>query len=121
VIDYQYDDSLPDKVFTVKEIIKACRHHKDILVKSEHYQTVVSENRRKNILYGQIIQNIYSVANEVADSEGNVVKQLKAGRDIRFNYDDARILQVELAGFTPAEKSSVRDIVKSDNKVNIKV
>ena len=58
---------------------------------------------------------------EITQEDGSVAKQLKKGRDYKWSFDAERVLQVDLVGFTIAEKDALK-ILADDlfpNKVTI--
>lgn len=114
-IDYQWDDSidLKDRTHTISKIVKACDHHKNLLIKVEHYNVVVDENTRKNKVFGQILKNCPNAVEEVDDGNGNMVKKLKIGKKYEWSFDKDRNLVVNLNGFTESDKNSLKSVSQS--------
>ena len=120
---YEWDDALDEnsRVHTISAVNKTCPAHSSITDKTKHYNTVLEENKRKNILYGKILENMPTAVEEITQEDGSVAKQLKKGRDYKWSFDAERVLQVDLVGFTIAEKDALK-ILADDlfpNKVTI--
>jgi len=116
-LTYEWDDSLPlnKRTHAIHTINKSCLAHSALSVKTEHYDKVIEENKRKNILYGKILDNIPSAVNEKVNDDGTITKTLKLNKEYKWSFDNDRVLVVELIGFTNAEKNIIKALVDSPN------
>lgn len=124
VLEYQWDDSVPlnERQLTASKIVKACPAHQKITKVADHYQTVLLENTKKNLLIKNIIENNPDIVDVTINENGETIRKLKAGKDIVCKYDEkdiTRTLSVELVGFTEIEKTAVTNLAKTDAKISI--
>lgn len=103
VIEYEWDDAVPaeQRTHTISNIIGKCKHHNTTTSHEEHYDKVLNENRRKNIVLEEIKKTIPS-ATEI-DAKGEV----KLKEDVKWSYDDTRALNIEVPTLTKGEKSTL--------------
>ena len=80
------------------------------------------ENKRKNIVFSKILENLPEVVDEITQEDGSKVKQLKFGLEYKWSFNKDRNLVVDLVGFGVAEKNIVRGLAQKEfgNKVKIK-
>jgi hypothetical protein len=123
-IEYEWDDSQSEAVrtHTCSRVIKACSYHEKYPDKNENYSVVVDENRRKNLLYKHIIDNVSGAVDEKIQSDGSAVKELKKGLEYKWSFDEDRNLVVDLAGFSAAQKNEIKTLASNNfgEKVKIK-
>ena len=122
-MEYEWDDAVDQnsRVHTISEVKKSCPAHAGLVGKVKIYNVVMDENKRKNIIFGKILENIPTAVEEIIQDDGSIVKQLKKGKNYNWSFDANRILQVDLVGFTDAEKNAVKTLANSffPNKVTI--
>lgn len=123
ILEYEWDDqeSSETRTHKGKTIISACKAHEGETDPGKIYSKIIDENTRKNIVFGEIIENIPALVEEVTDKHGQPVKQLKSGIEYDFSFDKDRNLVVDLKGVSIAEKATVKSLtdVKFDTKVKI--
>lgn len=127
-IEFEFDDELPEasRVHTAATIIKTCPAHStiDIVDKHDHYDTVLKENQRKNIVHGQIMEQFP----HLVDDKGDKGKSLKEGINYKFEFQGTgknRTLNIELEGanLSTADKKKIKDLSDTtfgNGKVTIK-
>ena len=81
VLEYTWDDAQDEnsRVHTPSNVIKACSFHIGLSL-ADHYKAVKGENMRKNILHGKILGGVPSVAQDVIQVDGSVIKEFKPGK-----------------------------------------
>lgn len=118
-IEYSWDDTQSEDVRThsAHKINKACEFHSGD--KDTHYGVVLDENKRKNLVYKDIIENISTAVTQKEQEDGTMVTVLKKGKEYKWSFDADRNLVVELIGFTKQEKDALK--VLTDQKFPGKV
>lgn len=123
VLEYDWDSSVPDneRVHTVARVIHACEFHQG-KTKEKHFEDVLAENQGKNKMHAKILESGSSAVEEVEQEDGTMVKKFKKGKEFKWSFDANRNLEVDLVGFTTAEKNHIKNIgeIKNDVKVKIK-
>lgn len=122
VIEYEWDDAVSENVRThkVKNIIKNCGLHGKTL-EEEVYNSVLDENQRKNKMLGAIIDKIPSATENRIQEDGSFIKQLKAGLQYNWKFNADRNLEVNLVGFSAANKSAIKVLANSLFGTKIKI
>ena len=112
-LEYEWDDTENENVRThsISKVLKACPAHGGFVDKKNHYDAVLDENRRKNIVFGEIIKG--AAGEDIIQEDGTMVRKLKRGKEYKWSFDENRNLVIDLVGFTSNEKTAVRSI--SDN------
>lgn len=89
VLEYEWDDAQDEKTRThsFKRVVKLCEHHKALAV-DKAYDQVVSENTRKNIVFGEVQK----------------IKPDITPDDYTWSFDDKRKLKVGFLGKLQADK-----------------
>ena len=114
-IEYSWDDAQSEDIrtHTISNVLKACTAHAGETDKIVHYNKVLDENKRKNIVLGQILENTPTAVETVIQDDGSSIKKLKAGKEYKWFFDAQRNLVIDLVGFTLLEKNSVKTITDS--------
>ena len=113
ILEYEWDDTLDENARThsFKKAVKLCEHHK-ALGANKAYEQVMSENTRKNQVWG-FIEDMKSKAGE-KDSIPTV-----AIGDYTWSFDKDRKLKVGFLGKLKAgEKSSLQSLCDNEFGVN---
>lgn len=89
VLDIEWDDTEPEssRTHTIKAVVNRCGHHQ---ARSDEdiFKAVLSENTRKNRVFGLAQQALPGVTLE----------------DYDWSFDAERVLEVKFANMTPAQK-----------------
>ena len=104
-IEYEWDDSVTEasRVHTPVSI-KRCSVHNDISVLADSYNTLLSENTRKNIVSGLLKENL-------AQGEDDIREKYKWS----FTGEGLdRVLRITFDGLTPTQKLTLQSL--ADNR-----
>ena len=121
-LEYEWDDTTTgdNRVHTFKRATRQCPAHAGLTPKN-CYNNTLDENKRKNILFGEILEKMPSVVQEKLQADGTKTKELKPGLEYKWSFDANRNLEVDLVGFSVAEKNEVKGLANLfSNKVKIK-
>lgn len=107
VVDFTWDtdDPLETRTFTISDVVRACPAHDKINNKTTHWNTILTENRSKNRVYGKIEELLPGVIEMV---DGKPTGNLLGGRSFTWTFDATRNLIVTLVNFSEAEKTTIR-------------
>ena len=123
-LEYEWDDSQSEDVrtHTISNVLKACPAHAGEPDKVKHYNNVLGENQRKNIVFGKILESVPTATRDKLQEDGSTVKDLKLGKEYKWSFDAQRNLVIDLVGFTAGEKLEVKTLSDNlfPNKVKIK-
>lgn len=112
-VEFQWNDATPETT-TPKRLINGCPEHSNLSDLQTFYDTIMSENTRKNQTVNRFIDPVkYPSLAETISKDGNNIKQLKIGIEIKWSFtgsDDARILNIDLtnAPLSKSEKTEVQ-------------
>jgi len=129
-IEFEFDDELPpeSREHKASKVIKKCPAHSttDIIDHHDHYDTVLKENKRKNILLGKMVEAHPELAKIGPDGS----KNLKDDIDYIHSFTGTgknRVLEVEFAGqnftFLKKHKDKIKEISDTEfgpNKVVVR-
>lgn len=101
VLDYQWDDSVPEsaRTYTLKNIEKRCPEH-NAVNNDQLYDAVLSENQGKNAAFGEI-ERLLAPPNQDADAREAL--QRKISRSFDWRFDDQRKLVVNYPEITDGQ------------------
>jgi len=114
VIDYEWDDSVPQNLRThsISKVIKKCSLHQIVPTEEDNFNVVTDENQRKNKVMGDIVDNLPALTK--LDENGN--KLLKDGV-IQWYYDSDRVLHIIAPTLSAIEKKDIEGL--SDSKYDV--
>lgn len=120
VIEYEWDDSEVENERTqrVVRFVKVCDAHQKLLAvnakiigngentevvmsqedKERLWKQVVDENKRKNYVLVEIMNQVPEITEEVITPDGNKMKDLKKGIIYQWRFDENRNLIVSFKG-----------------------
>jgi hypothetical protein len=113
VIEFDWDDTVNenDRVHTVCNIVKICDAHKKYEGDMEaHYNSILSENVKKNMTYAKILHDMPEICIEKMQN-GNIIRELKPDKGFIWSFDSDRKLQIKLIGLTDEEKTNACSIL----------
>lgn len=92
VFEYEWDSSLEEneRTHTLKKVVQMCGYHKN-LETTKAYEEVVSENTRKNKVFGMVAQ----------------IKKDILSDDYSWSFDKDRKLVVNFNNLTSVQKSQI--------------
>lgn len=142
VIDYEWDTDVSEeqRIHTAKTIVKKCDAHStsDILDKHDHFNTILGENRRKNGLHNEVLDQLPHITDVIDNRTGTILagiqpsesagRRLKPHINYKFEFKGTgkdRILHVEFenAVLSSKHKKKIKDIADSmfgNDKVVVK-
>lgn len=106
-IEYQWDTDVPQdaRIHTVSKINRACKAHEKLATKEDHFEKVLDENKRKNIIRKEILDKVPEIGVEVTGPNGEKFREFKPGVEFTYSFDEDRNLVVDLKGATAKEKT----------------
>lgn len=122
VIEYQWDDTVDEdnRTHAVSSIIQACEFHSSAKNQAAHFAEVVTENQKKNQVYGVIMEGSTTATKDELNKDGSTTKVFKEGKEFAWSFDEERNLVVELKGFTAQEKTEAATLLEDFEKTSIK-
>lgn len=114
VIEYEWDDAVNENARTHKQVAAVpCPAHistasfvdgdaPNVLAK------VTTENQTKNKAHSLVLEHFPKVVEETTDADGKKTKQLKAGVEFGWEFDDNRELKVHVKGLTKADHDQLK-------------
>lgn len=107
VLFYSWDDTVPDEeiVNVFDSIENVCSEHQGF-TDQEVYDAVLSENQAKNKGIGQIADNFPELTQEVAASDGSLVKEFAPGNQPTFTFTKGKGAQRSLSFSVPGKSEA---------------
>lgn len=122
-VEYEWDTNTneSERSHTIKNILKTCSVHTLIITPKSHFEALLEENRRKNSVLKDILDNIHSVTENTTGEHGVIGKTLKSSVKYLWSFDSNRNLIINLPGFNTIEKNALKSIanIKYGSKVII--
>lgn len=114
-VEYQWDTTTPEdqRVHTPINTVISCPAHSVVgLNVATHYNTLLSENTRKNKVHGQLL-TISNLTQTITNSDGTQTVTFKNGVGFTYTWsgiDGARVISISVFGvtLTTAQKNSVQ-------------
>lgn len=120
VIEFEFDadSSVEARVHTGTNIEKDCPEHSGLITPENFFNTILDENKRKNIIRSDLIQNI----SDLSELDNDGALQFKNGISMNWYWtgeNDARVLHITISGYTLTTQQKTTAQTFADTKFGV--